>query len=78
MHALWQSFIYTARRHPLRFAMADGLRPRLNYFQALAGRWSWRAFAKTLAGTGNGGHPAAAIGSRALLNFAAMLMGKAR
>jgi acyl-[acyl-carrier-protein]-phospholipid O-acyltransferase / long-chain-fatty-acid--[acyl-carrier-protein] ligase len=30
------SFVHAARRHPLRFAMADGQTPRLNFFAALA------------------------------------------
>jgi acyl-[acyl-carrier-protein]-phospholipid O-acyltransferase/long-chain-fatty-acid--[acyl-carrier-protein] ligase len=36
MHTLPESFIYTARRHPFRFAMADGQTPKLNYFAVLA------------------------------------------
>src|SRR5437899_2593111 len=35
MHTLPEAFAYTARRHPLRFAMADGQRKKLNYFSAL-------------------------------------------
>ena len=30
-----RAFIHTARRHPFRFAMADGRTPRINYFSAL-------------------------------------------
>src|SRR5580693_394115 len=77
MHALWQSFIYTARRHPFRFAMADGQRPKLNYFSALAGalvlarrlrkRWQGQEMVGILL-------PPSVPG--ALVNFAAMLMGK--
>ena len=37
MHTLPESFIYTARRHPLRFAMADGQRPEVKYFATLVG-----------------------------------------
>src|SRR5205085_367607 len=37
MHTLPETFAYTARRHPLRFAMADGQRPKLNYFSTLVG-----------------------------------------
>jgi acyl-[acyl-carrier-protein]-phospholipid O-acyltransferase/long-chain-fatty-acid--[acyl-carrier-protein] ligase len=36
MHTLPQSFLHTARRHPFRFAMADGQTPKLNYFAVLA------------------------------------------
>jgi acyl-[acyl-carrier-protein]-phospholipid O-acyltransferase / long-chain-fatty-acid--[acyl-carrier-protein] ligase len=36
MKTLTRSFIQTARRHPLRFAMADGRTPRLRFFP----RWS--------------------------------------
>jgi len=32
MHTLPESFIYSARRHPFRFAMADGQRPKLSWF----------------------------------------------
>jgi acyl-[acyl-carrier-protein]-phospholipid O-acyltransferase / long-chain-fatty-acid--[acyl-carrier-protein] ligase len=35
MKTIPQSFIETARRHPLRFAMADMRTPRLNFFSAL-------------------------------------------
>jgi acyl-[acyl-carrier-protein]-phospholipid O-acyltransferase / long-chain-fatty-acid--[acyl-carrier-protein] ligase len=36
MRTLPGSFVHTARRHPFRFAMADGQTPRLNFFAALA------------------------------------------
>src|SRR5712675_2698135 len=36
MRTLPHSFVHTARRHPLRFAMADGQTPRLNFFAVLA------------------------------------------
>jgi acyl-[acyl-carrier-protein]-phospholipid O-acyltransferase / long-chain-fatty-acid--[acyl-carrier-protein] ligase len=36
MRTLPGSFVHTVRRHPLRFAMADGQTPRLNFFSALA------------------------------------------
>jgi len=77
MHALWQSFIYTARRHPFRFAMADGQRPKLSYFSALTGtlvlarrlrkHWQGQEMVGILL-------PPSVPG--ALVNFAAMLMGK--
>jgi acyl-[acyl-carrier-protein]-phospholipid O-acyltransferase/long-chain-fatty-acid--[acyl-carrier-protein] ligase len=77
MHTLPESFIYTARRHPLRFAMADGQRPKLNYFSALVGalvlarrlreKWQGQEMVGILL-------PPSVPG--ALVNFAAMLMGK--
>ncbi|HKW65602.1 MAG TPA: acyl-[ACP]--phospholipid O-acyltransferase [Candidatus Acidoferrum sp.] len=77
MHILPESFAYTARRHPFRFAMADGLRPKLNYFSALVGalvlarrmRKHWRE--QEMVGVLL---PPSVPG--ALVNFAAMLMGK--
>lgn len=36
MRTITRSFVRTARRHPFRFAMADGKTPRLRYFSALA------------------------------------------
>jgi acyl-[acyl-carrier-protein]-phospholipid O-acyltransferase/long-chain-fatty-acid--[acyl-carrier-protein] ligase len=36
MQTLHRSFIHMARRHPFRFAMADGNTPRLNFGSALA------------------------------------------
>jgi acyl-[acyl-carrier-protein]-phospholipid O-acyltransferase / long-chain-fatty-acid--[acyl-carrier-protein] ligase len=36
MKTLTRSFIQTARRHPLRFAMADGRTPRLRFISVLA------------------------------------------
>jgi acyl-[acyl-carrier-protein]-phospholipid O-acyltransferase/long-chain-fatty-acid--[acyl-carrier-protein] ligase len=78
MHTLPESFIYTARRHPLRFAMADGQRPRLNYFSALVGslvlarrlrkQWQGQEMVGILL-------PPSVPGAQ--VNFAAMLLGKA-
>ena len=77
MHPLWQSFIYTARRHPFRFAMADGQRPRLNYFQALAGALVLaRRLQKPWKGQEMVGVLLPPSVPGALVNFAAMLMGK--
>src|SRR2546427_720892 len=77
MHALWQSFIYTARRHPFRFAMADGQRPRLNYFQALAGALVLaRRLRKLWQGQEMVGVLLPPSVPGALVNFAAILMGK--
>jgi acyl-[acyl-carrier-protein]-phospholipid O-acyltransferase/long-chain-fatty-acid--[acyl-carrier-protein] ligase len=77
MHTLSESFLYTARRHPFRFAMADGQRPRLNYFSALVGTlilarrlrnpWQKQKMVGILL-------PPSVPG--ALSNFAAMLLGK--
>ena len=77
MHILPETFAYTARRHPFRFAMADGQRPRLNYFSALVGalvlarrlrkHWHEQEMVGVLL-------PPSVPG--ALVNFAAMLTGK--
>jgi acyl-[acyl-carrier-protein]-phospholipid O-acyltransferase/long-chain-fatty-acid--[acyl-carrier-protein] ligase len=77
MHTLSQSFIYSARRHPFRFAMADGQRPKLNWFSALVGalvlarrlRKQWRE--QEMVGILL---PPSVPG--ALVNYAAMLLGK--
>jgi len=77
MHTLPESFIYTARRHPLRFAMADGQRTQVKYFGALVGaivlarrlrkHWQGQEMVGVLL-------PPSVPG--ALVNFAAMLLGK--
>jgi acyl-[acyl-carrier-protein]-phospholipid O-acyltransferase/long-chain-fatty-acid--[acyl-carrier-protein] ligase len=77
MHTLPESFIYTARRHPFRFAMADGQTPKLNYFAVLARtillarrlrkHWQGQEMVGILL-------PPSIPG--ALVNLAAMLMGK--
>ena len=77
MHTLPESFVYSARRHPFRFAMADGQRPKLSWFAALVGavvlarrlrkRWKGQEMIGILL-------PPSVPG--ALVNFAAMLMGK--
>jgi acyl-[acyl-carrier-protein]-phospholipid O-acyltransferase/long-chain-fatty-acid--[acyl-carrier-protein] ligase len=77
MHTLPQSFVQTARRHPLRFAMADGQTPRLNFLAVLARtlflarrlRTHWRG--QEMVGILL---PPSIPG--ALVNLAAMLMGK--
>ena len=77
MRTLPHSFVYTARRHPLRFAMADGQTPRLNFFAVLARtlflarrlRTHWRG--QEMVGILL---PPSIPG--ALANLAAMLMGK--
>jgi len=77
MHTLPESFIYSARRHPFRFAMADGQRPKLSWFAALVGalvlarrlRKHWRD--QEMVGVLL---PPSVPG--ALVNYAAMLLGK--
>jgi acyl-[acyl-carrier-protein]-phospholipid O-acyltransferase/long-chain-fatty-acid--[acyl-carrier-protein] ligase len=77
MHALWQSFIYTARRHPFRLAMADGQRPKLSYFSALTGAlFLARRLRKLWQGQEMVGILLPPSVPGALVNFAAMLMGK--
>jgi acyl-[acyl-carrier-protein]-phospholipid O-acyltransferase/long-chain-fatty-acid--[acyl-carrier-protein] ligase len=77
MHTLPESFIYTAHRHFFRFAMADGQTPKLNYFAVLARtillarrlrkHWQGQEMVGILM-------PPSIPG--ALVNLAAMLMGK--
>ncbi|HYL84442.1 MAG TPA: acyl-[ACP]--phospholipid O-acyltransferase [Candidatus Angelobacter sp.] len=77
MHTLPESLAYTARRHPFRFAMADGQRPKLTFFSVLVGtlvlarrlrkHWQGQEMVGVLL-------PPSVPG--ALVNFAAMLMGK--
>jgi len=77
MHTLPESFIYSARRHPFRFAMADGQRPKLSWFSALVGalvlarrlrkQWQGQEMVGILL-------PPSVPG--ALVNYAAMLLGK--
>ncbi|HLZ13782.1 MAG TPA: acyl-[ACP]--phospholipid O-acyltransferase [Candidatus Acidoferrum sp.] len=72
-----RAFIHTARRHPFRFAMADGRTPRMSYFSALTKavflarrlrkHWKDQAMVGLFL-------PPSIPG--ALVNFAAMLMGK--
>src|SRR5271163_3437422 len=77
MRTLPRSFLYTARRHPFRFAMADGQTPKLNFFAVLARtlflarrlrtHWHGQEMVGILL-------PPSIPG--ALVNLAAMLMGK--
>ena len=77
MRTLPESFVRTARRHPLRFAMADGQTPRVNFFAVLARtlflarrlRTNWKG--QEMVGILM---PPSIPG--ALVNLAAMLMGK--
>ena len=77
MRTLARSFVHTARRHPFRFAMADGQTPRLSFFAMLARtiflarrlkrHWQDQSMVGILL-------PPSIPG--ALVNFAAILMGK--
>jgi acyl-[acyl-carrier-protein]-phospholipid O-acyltransferase/long-chain-fatty-acid--[acyl-carrier-protein] ligase len=77
MKTLTRSFIQTARRHPLRFAMADGHTPRVNFFSVLVKslflarrlrkHWKDQPMVGLLL-------PPSIPG--ALVNYAALLMGK--
>src|SRR5579859_4103089 len=77
LQTISRAFIHTARRHPLRFAMADGRTPRLSYFSALTKtiflarrlrkHWKDQAMVGLFL-------PPSIPG--ALVNYAAMLMGK--
>jgi acyl-[acyl-carrier-protein]-phospholipid O-acyltransferase/long-chain-fatty-acid--[acyl-carrier-protein] ligase len=77
IQTLPQAFVQTVRRHPLRFAMADGQTPGLNFFSALArtlflarrlrAHWRGQEMVGILL-------PPSIPG--ALVNLAAMLMGK--
>jgi acyl-[acyl-carrier-protein]-phospholipid O-acyltransferase / long-chain-fatty-acid--[acyl-carrier-protein] ligase len=77
MRTLARSIVRTARRHPFRFAMADGRTPRLSFFSMLARtvflarrlqrHWQGQAMVGILL-------PPSIPG--ALVNFAAILMGK--
>src|SRR5260370_32755665 len=77
MRTLPHSFVHKARRHPLRFAMADGQTQRLNFFAVLARtlflacrlRTHWRG--QEMVGILL---PPSIPG--ALVNLAAMVMGK--
>jgi len=77
LQTISRAFIHTARRHPLRFAMADGRTPRLSYFSALTKsiflarrlrkHWKDQAMVGLFL-------PPSIPGP--LVNYAAMLMGK--
>ncbi len=77
MHTLPESFIYSARRHPWRFAMADGQRPKLSWFSALTGALVLaRRLEKQWHGQEMVGILLPPSVPAALVNYAAMLMGK--
>ena len=77
MPTLPESFIYSARRHPWRFAMADGQRPKLSWFSALTGALVLaRRLEKQWRGQEMVGILLPPSVPGALVNYAAMLMGK--
>jgi len=77
MRTLPHSFVHTARRHPLRFAMADGQTPRLNFFAVLARTiFLARRLRKHWQGQRMVGIFLPPSIPGALVNLAAMLMGK--
>jgi len=77
MRPLPRTFLYTARRHPLRFAMADGQTPKLTFFAVLVRTlFLARRLRKTWQGQRMVGILLPPSIPGALVNFAAMLMGK--
>jgi acyl-[acyl-carrier-protein]-phospholipid O-acyltransferase/long-chain-fatty-acid--[acyl-carrier-protein] ligase len=77
MHTLPHSFVHAARRHPFRFAMADGQTPRLNFFAVLARTlFVARRLRKHWQGQEMVGILLPPSIPGALVNLAAMLMGK--
>jgi acyl-[acyl-carrier-protein]-phospholipid O-acyltransferase/long-chain-fatty-acid--[acyl-carrier-protein] ligase len=77
MKPLPRTFLYTARRHPFRFAMADGQTPKLTFFAVLARTlFLARRLRKTWQGQEMVGILLPPSIPGALVNFAAMLMGK--
>ena len=77
MRTLPHSFVHTARRHPFRFAMADVQTPRLNFFAVLARTlFLARRLRKHWQGQCMVGIFLPPSIPGALVNLAAMLMGK--
>jgi acyl-[acyl-carrier-protein]-phospholipid O-acyltransferase / long-chain-fatty-acid--[acyl-carrier-protein] ligase len=77
MQTLPRSFVDTARRHPFRFAMADGQIPKLSYLAALARTlFLARRLRKHWHGQEMVGILLPPSVPGALVNLAAMLMGK--
>jgi acyl-[acyl-carrier-protein]-phospholipid O-acyltransferase/long-chain-fatty-acid--[acyl-carrier-protein] ligase len=77
MHTLPHSFVRAARRHPFRFAMADGQTARLNFFAVLARTlFLARRLRKHWQGQEMVGILLPPSIPGALVNLAAMLMGK--
>jgi acyl-[acyl-carrier-protein]-phospholipid O-acyltransferase/long-chain-fatty-acid--[acyl-carrier-protein] ligase len=77
MRTLPHSFVHTARRHPFRFAMADGQTARLNFFAMLTRTlFLGRRLRKHWQGQRMVGILLPPSIPGALVNLAAMLMGK--
>ncbi len=77
MRPLPWTFLYMARRHPFRFAMADGQTPKLTFFAVLARTlFLARRLRKTWQGQEMVGVLLPPSIPGALVNLAAMLMGK--
>jgi acyl-[acyl-carrier-protein]-phospholipid O-acyltransferase / long-chain-fatty-acid--[acyl-carrier-protein] ligase len=77
MRPLPRTFLYTSRRHPFRFAMADGQTPKLSFFVVLARTlFLARRLRKTWEGQEMVGILLPPSIPGALVNLAAMLMGK--
>jgi acyl-[acyl-carrier-protein]-phospholipid O-acyltransferase / long-chain-fatty-acid--[acyl-carrier-protein] ligase len=77
MRPLPRTFLYTARRHPFRLAMADGQTPKLTFFAVLARTlFLARRLRKTWQGQEMVGILLPPSIPGALVNFAAMLTGK--
>ena len=77
MRTVPHSFVHAARRHPFRFAMADGQTPRLNFFAVLARTlFLARRLRKHWQGQRIVGIFLPPSIPGALVNLAAMLMGK--
>jgi len=77
MRTVPHSFVHAARRHPFRFAMADGQTPRLNFFAVLARTiFLARRLRKHWQGQRMVGIFLPPSIPGALVNLAAMLMGK--
>ncbi|HLZ50948.1 MAG TPA: acyl-[ACP]--phospholipid O-acyltransferase [Candidatus Acidoferrum sp.] len=77
MRPLPRTFLYTARRHAFRFAMADGQTPKLSFFAVLARTlFLARRLRKTWEGQEMVGILLPPSIPGALVNLAAMLMGR--
>jgi acyl-[acyl-carrier-protein]-phospholipid O-acyltransferase/long-chain-fatty-acid--[acyl-carrier-protein] ligase len=77
MRPLPRTFLYTARRHPFRFAMGDGQTPKLTFFAVLARTlFLARRLRKMWQGQEMVGVLLPPSIPGALVNLAAMLMGK--
>jgi len=75
MHTLPESYLLGAE-HPFRFAMADGQRPKLSWFSALAGALVLARRCESNGKARRWSAPVAASVPGALANYAAMLLGK--